>query len=258
LNKLFKLISPSNLGCMFMALILGMLLIAVPKDLLPFFIGEPAVVPADGAQQTTSPASEPNPIAATPTPPREFVILGTDADNRECYFDWPSGIFCREEPEGDPTFIAKLGKFDRFEWSPKRDKIAFLRSDVQHPYIYVLDLKDPPFDSTVPLVTEQTSDGFPAGFSLRIDTPIAWAPSGDYIAFVAYDAQDRAALFVTSVDSPETWRLTEGDAPVVSVGWETEKVRGEKTERVIYAIQRDGEEYLYSVEPSGAYNKLWR
>jgi Tol biopolymer transport system component len=163
------------------------------------------------------------------------------------------GVYALHDPAAEPRLVVPLHSFGAYHWSPGRDRIAFVsdnRSSVLL-MLYVVDLAS----STLQLVSPSDPDYFPPDFGLRAASPVAWSPDGEYIAFVAYDTSNRAALFVSEVASGRVTRLTEGNEPVTSVGWEiAENDQGDEVQRIVYALLRAGETRLYTVEPNGANN----
>ena len=246
-GKFYGQLSPANLGCLMVTLIVGTLIAFAGKDLFQAMISHRA-----GESARPSPTS-------TPSPPRSLILLGASSTGTVYYFDSPTGVFYRDSGS-TPLSIATLPAFEAFHWSPRRDKIAFIIHDRNDalPLLYVLNLASPPSDGQLTLVTRRDPDGFPAEFGLKAESPVAWSQDERYIAFVAYDQSGRAALFVSEVATGRVRRLTEGTEPVTGVAWETYRnEEGEKDERIVYVLVREGREFLYSVERDGANNNPW-
>jgi hypothetical protein len=245
--EILRQFSPDNLGCLIVALIAGILIASVGKDLPHLLLG------VQGA------GNAPPAAVTTPAPSRSLILLGTWRAG-VIYFNGPTGIFYR-----DATFttksIALLPDFEEFHWSPHRNKIAFVvrdRNDTM-PLLYVLDLTNTPPDGQLTLITRRDPNGFPAEFGLRAESPVAWSQDEQYIAFTAYDQTGKAALFVSEVTTGKVRRLTEGTEPVTSVAWETYRNdRDVEDERIVYVLIRGGKELIYSVEKNGAENNPWR
>jgi len=238
-TRIAQWVSPSSLGCAVVILVIGMLITFASRDLPRVLMSNPIV-------GNVSPTATVEPVL-----PRSLVLLGTSSTGTVYYFHSPTGIYTGSAK------IVTLSAFDSFYWSPRNNRIAFIvqdRSDAL-PLLYVFDLSN----DQLTKATTRDPDSFPAEFGLKAISPIAWSQDEQYIAFVAYDRNGKAALFVSEVATGKVRRLTDGTEPVTSVAWETYRIApGVDDERIVYVLVRDGKELTYSVKKDGADNNPWQ
>jgi len=200
-------------------------------------------------------ASSQQPILETQPlqfPEPAFIVLG---DYNGKFYTFNRGV--KKVYVYDPTNekedqVCSLVEFDAFWWHNSGKVLVLSHAYDTLGSIYVLDLAQSK-PKPILITNRETAPQFPRNLSMVSSLPLAWAESGDAIAFVAQDVKNNTeSLFIFETTSNQlVYTPARNLERISSIIW----TEGDK-QLALVAIS-DGQENRYFVDRQGGQFAIW-